>query len=60
MTNWGLCAPKPPGGCASPASGGRLCLPWAAPPLLLHTKRKKEFLFLVVVVGGCGYVGEVG
>ena len=58
MTNWGLCAPKPRE-AAPPASGGRLCLPWAL-PTLLHTKRKKEFLFLVVVVGGCGYVGEVG
>ena len=53
--------PQTPGEAAPPpASGGRLCLPWAAPPTLLHTKRKKEFLFLVVVVGGCGYVGEVG
>ena len=52
-----------------PQTPGRLRLPrlWrqALPalggsPTLLHTKRKKEFLFLVVVVGGCGYVGEVG
>ena len=59
MTNWGLCAPKPRE--AAPPRLWRQALPaLGGSPTLLHTKRKKEFLFLVVVVGGCGYVGEVG
>ena len=53
-------APPDPGEAAPPLLWRQALPALGGSPTLLHTKRKKEFLFLVVVVGGCGYVGEVG